>query len=97
MDRGRPGAGAAAVEEEHAMKQQGTRRHEQDYLVTLDLGDGMGWTCRLTYSGWGKVDPPSRRRLQADARREAVTVFGRQARGLKLSGFRKATKRERVR
>jgi len=79
------------------MRQRGTRLHEQDYWVTLDLGDGMGWTCRLTYSGWGKVGPPSRRRLQADARKEAVAAFGQQARGWKLSSFRKATKRKRVR
>ncbi len=73
------------------------RQHLQDYWVTLDCGDGMGWTCRLTYSGWGKVATPARRKLQADARREAVAAFGQQARGWKLLSYRKATKHERVR
>jgi hypothetical protein len=83
------------------MRQRGTRLHEQDYYVTLDLGDGpsarTGWTCRLTYSGWGKVATPTKRKLQSDARRQAVAAFGRQARAWKLLSYRKATKHERVR
>jgi hypothetical protein len=77
---------------------RGTRLHEQDYYVTLDCGDGGGWTVRLTYNGWGKVERPTNRRLAADARRAAIKAFGPQARSWKrmIRPPEKATKRERV-
>jgi hypothetical protein len=76
---------------------------QQDYYVRLKFpgarDDGKPWTtcytARVSYRGWGRVPEPSKRTLEADASRQAIAAFGRQARGWKFLDAEKATKRPR--